>query len=106
MKDSDLSDALEAAVAEEFKRLKVLSGSLLRVLRHEGVTRLLNVGIHSYEIKAWSIPVADGPESFVVLVGALEPGSSDATHLRGFLVKPGQPYLDLPESMLRSYDEP
>jgi len=106
MKDSDLSDALEAAVADEFERLKKLPASLLRVLGHDGVTQILSVGSHSYEIKAWSEPVAAVPDSFVVFVDALEPGSSGSTHLRGFLVKPGQPYTDLPESLLRSYDEP
>jgi hypothetical protein len=106
MKDSDLSDALEVAVADEFERLKKLPASLLRVLGHEGVTQILKVGAHSYEIKAWSKPVAEVPDSFVVLAGALERSSSGSTHLRGFLVKPGQPYTDLPESLLRSYDEP
>jgi len=106
MKDSNLSDALEAAVADEFERLKKLPVSLLQVLGHDGVIRIFKVGSHSYEIRAWSESVAAVPDSFVVLVGALEAGASCSTHLRGFLVKPGQRYTELPESTLRGYDEP
>ena len=76
------------------------------MLGHEGVTRVVKFGAHSYEIRAWSESVTAAEGSFVVLIGALEPGSRSATHLQGFLVKPGQPYADLPEPVLRSYDEP
>lgn len=106
MKDSDLSDALEAEVSGEFERLKRLPVPLLQVLGHEGVTRIVRFSTHSYEIKAWSEPTALAPDSFVVLVGALEPGSPRSTHLRGLLVRPGQPYVDLPERVLRAYDGP
>jgi hypothetical protein len=106
MKDSDLSDVLESEVSGELERLKKLPVSLLQALGHEGLTRIVKFGTHSYEIKAWSEPVALAPDSFVVLVGVLEPGSFSSTHLRGFWVRPDQPYADLPEGVLRSYDEP
>jgi hypothetical protein len=106
MKHSDLSGVLEAEVSSEFERLKRLPISLLQVLGRDGVSRIVKFGTHSYEIRAWSEPVALAPDSFVVLVGALEPGSLSTTHLRGFLIKPGQLYTDLPESVLRSYDQP
>ena len=106
MKDLDPSSDLEAAVADELGRLKKLPPSLLSVLGRAGVGSLVRVGAQSYEIKAWSVPVTAGTGSFVVLVGALEPGSLGSTHLRGFLVKADQTYADLPESVLRSYDEP
>ena len=106
MKDLDPSSDLEAAVADELERLKKLPASLLRVLGRDGVTSLMRVGAQSFEIKAWSVPVTSGTGSFVVLVGTLESGSPGSTHLRGFLVNADQTYADLPENVLRSYDEP
>ena len=104
MKDSGLFTDLDAAIADELDRLKKLPVSLLQVLSRDGVTGLIQVRAQSYEIKAWSVPVSAAAGSFVVLVGAFEPGSPGPTHLRGFVVKADQTYADLTERELRSYD--
>jgi hypothetical protein len=104
MKDPDLYTDLDAAIADELHRLKKLPASLLRVLSRDGVTGLIRVREQSYEAKAWSVPVSEVAGSFVVLVGAFEPGSPGPTHLRGFLVRADQTYTDLTERELRSYD--
>lgn len=104
MTDSGLFTDLDAAIADELDRLKKLPGSLLRVLSRDGVTSVIRVRAQSYEVKAWSVPVSVATGSFVVLVGAFEPDSPGATHLRGFLVKADQTYADLTERELRSYD--
>lgn len=107
MTDSeDSSSSLKATVAGELERLKRLPVALLQVLGHTGITRIKLVEDQSYEIKAWSEPVTGSQDSFVVLVGILEPGLTKTSHLHGFLVKPDQTYTDLPESVLRDYDEP
>ena len=104
MKDSGLFTDLDAAIADELDRLKKLPVSLLQVLSRDGVTSVIRVRAQSYELKAWSVPVPVTAGSFVVLVGAFEPGSPGPTHLRGFLVKADQTYIDLTERELRSYD--
>jgi hypothetical protein len=107
MTDSaDSSNDLDAVVAGELERLKKLPVALLQVLGRTDITRVKRVGDQSYEIRAWSEPVTGSPDSFVVLVGALEPGLANTSHLHGFLVKPDQTYTELSESALRSYDEP
>lgn len=97
---------LHTAIAGELEKLRRLPFELLHVLGRNGITRVKRIGDHSYEIKAWSQPVAAPLDSFVVLVGALESGSSSPTHLRGFLVKPGQPHTDLSREALQSQYEP
>ena len=106
MTDSDdRPEDVETAVAGEVERIKRLPVALLQMLGPSGITRVKQVGDHSYEIKAWSRPVTGTTNSLVVLVAALEPGSSGTSHLRGFLVKPDQPYADLSQDALRSHYE-
>ena len=106
MTDSDdRPEDVETAVAGEVERLKRLPVALLQMLGPSGITRVKQVGDHSYEIKAWSRPVTGTTNSLVVLVAALEPGLSGTSHLRGFLVKPDQPYADLSQEALRSHYE-
>ena len=106
MTDSyDQPEDLDAAVAGELERLKRLPPALLHALG-SGLTRVKYVGDRSYELKAWSQPVTGKPDSFVILVGVLEPGSSSPSHLGGFLAKAGQPYTDLSQEALRSHYEP
>jgi hypothetical protein len=95
---------LDAAVAGELERLKRLPFALLHALG-SGLTRVKHVGDRSYELKAWSQPVEGTSDSFVVLVGVLEPGLSSPSHLGGFLVEAGRPYRDLSQEMLRSHYE-
>ena len=92
-------------MASELERLKRLPPALLHALG-SGLTRVKQVGDRSYELKAWAQPVAGEPDSFVILVGVLEPGSSSPSHLGGFLATAGQPYTDLPRETLRSHHEP
>lgn len=104
MTDSDeRREDVETAVAAEVERLKRLPVALLQMLGPSGITRVKQVGEHSYEIKAWSRPVTGTPDSLVVLVAALEPGLDGASHLRGFLVQPHQPYADLSQEALPSH---
>jgi hypothetical protein len=105
MTDSkEQSENLDAAVAGELERLKRLPFALLHALG-SGLTRVKHVGDRSYELKAWSQPVEGTSDSFVVLVGVLEPGLSSPSHLGGFLVEAGQPYRDLSQETLRSHYE-
>ena len=105
MTDSqDQPEDLNAAVASELERLKGLPHALLHALG-SGLTRVRQVGDRSYELKAWSQPVTGAPDSFVVLVGVLEPGLSHPSHLGGFLAKAGQPYTDLSQEALQSHHE-
>jgi hypothetical protein len=105
MTDSEKqTEDLDAAVAGELERLKRLPIALLHALG-SGITRVKYVGDHSYELKAWSQPVPGTSDSFVVLVGVLEPGLPRPSHLGGFLVEAGQPYRDLSQETLRSHDE-
>jgi hypothetical protein len=96
---------LDAAVAGELERLKRLPFALLHALG-SGLTRVKHVGDRSYELRAWSQPVMGASDSFVVLVGVLEPGLPSPSHLGGFLAKAGQPYTDLSREALRSHNEP
>jgi hypothetical protein len=65
------------------------------------------VGDRSYELKAWSRPVAGNPGAFAILVGVLEPGSPSPTHLGGFLATADEPYADLSREALQGHlDEP
>jgi hypothetical protein len=106
MTDSyDQPEDLDAAVAGELERLKRLPPALLHALG-SGLTRVKYIGERSYELKAWSQPVTGKSDSFVILVGVLEPGSSSPSHLGGFLAKAGQPYMDLSQEALRSHYEP
>lgn len=103
MTDShDQPEDLDATVANELERLKRLPPALLRALG-SGLTRVKKVGDRSYELKAWSKPVTGEPDSFVVLVGALEPGSSSPTHLGGFLATADEPYTDLSREALQRH---
>src|SRR5688572_1976063 len=104
MKDSGVFTDLDTAIADELDRLKRLPASLLQVLGRDGVTSVIRVHAQSYELKAWSVPVSAAAGSFVVLVGAFEPGSPGPSHLRGFLVNADQTCTDLTERELRSYD--
>lgn len=106
MTDSfDQPEGMDATVASELERLKRLPPALLHALG-SGLTRVKQVGDRSYELKAWSQPVTGEPDSFVVLVGVLEPGSSSPSHLGGFLATAGQPYTDLSHEALRNHREP
>ena len=106
MTDSyDQPEDLDAAVAGELERLKRLPPALLHALG-SGLTRVKHVGDRSYELKAWSQPVAGTPDSFVILVGVLEPGSSRPSHLGGFLTRADHPYTDLSQEALQSHYEP
>src|SRR5688500_8096241 len=96
---------LDAAVVGELERLKRLPFALLHALG-SGLTRVRHVGDRSYELKAWSQPVAGTSDSFVILVGVLEPGLPSPSHLGGFLAKAGQPYTDLSQETLLSHYEP
>ncbi len=96
---------LDAAVAGELERLKRLPFALLHALG-SGLTRVKHVGDRSYELKAWSQPVTGTSDSFVVLVGVLEPDLLSPSHLGGFLARAGQPYTDLSQEALRSHYEP
>ena len=99
----DQPEDLDATVAGELERLKRLPPALLHALG-SGLTRVKKVGDRSYELKAWSQPVASRPDAFVILVGVLEPGSPSPTHLGGFLAEAGQPYTDLSrEALLRQH---
>ena len=98
----DPPEDLHAAVASELERLKRLPPALLLALG-SGLTRVKKVGERSYELKAWSQPVTGKPDSFVVLVGVLEPGSPSPTHLGGFLATAGEPYTDLPRETLQDH---
>ena len=102
---SDQPEDLDATVASELERLKRLPPALLLALG-SGLTRVKRIGDRSYELKAWSQPVTSKPDSFVVLVGVLEPGSSSPSHLGGFLATAGEPYTDLPQETLQSHYEP
>jgi hypothetical protein len=95
----DQTEDLDATVASELERLKRLPPALLLALG-SGLTRVRKVGERSYELKAWSQPVRGKPDSFVVLVGVLEPGSSSPTHSGGFLATADQPYTDLSPASL------
>ena len=95
---------LDATVASELERLKRLPPALLLALG-SGLTRVKRIGERSYELKAWSQPVTSKPDSFVILVGVLEPGSSSPSHLGGFLATAGEPYTDLPPETLQSHHE-
>lgn len=101
----DQPEDLDATVASELERLKRLPPALLHALGR-GLTRVKKIGDRSYEIKAWSQPVASNPDSFVILVGVLEPGSSSPTHLGGFLATAGQPYTDLSRETVQSHYAP
>ena len=106
MTDSnDQPEDLDATVASELERLKRLPPALLHALG-SGLTRVKKIGDRSYELKAWSRPITGKPDSFVILVGVLEPGSSNPSHLGGFLATAGQPYTDLPQETLQSHYEP
>jgi hypothetical protein len=96
---------LDATVAGELERLKRLPPALLHALG-SGLSRVKKVGDRSYEIKAWSQPVTGKPDSFFILVGVLEPGSSSPSHLGGFLAAAGEPYTDLSRETLQSHYEP
>lgn len=102
---SEQPEDLDATVSRELERLKRLPPALLHALG-SGLTRVKQVGDRSYELKAWSQPVPGKPDSFVILVGVLEPGSSSPSHLGGFLATTGQPYTDLPQETLQSHHEP
>jgi hypothetical protein len=103
MTDSrDQPEDLDATVASELERLKRLPPALLHALG-SGLTRVKQVGERSYELKAWSQPVTNQPDAFVVLVGVLEPGSSRPSHLGGFLATAGQPYTDLSQEALQNH---
>jgi hypothetical protein len=97
----DQPEDLDATVASELERLKRLPPALLLALG-SGLTRVKKTGARSYELKAWSQPATGKPDSFVVLVGVLEPGSPSPTHLGGFLATAGQPYTDLSREALQS----
>jgi hypothetical protein len=101
----DQPEDLDATVASELERLKRLPPALLHALGN-GITRVKTIGDRSYELKAWSRQVAGEPNSFVVLVGVLEPGSSSPGHLGGFLATAGQPYADLSREALQGHHEP
>jgi hypothetical protein len=102
MTDSyDQAEDPGATVASELERLKRLPPALLHALG-SGLTRVKQIGDRSYELKAWSQPVAGKPGSFVVLVGVLESGSSSPSHVNGFLATAGQPYTDLSQETLQN----
>ena len=101
----DQPEDLDATVASELERLKRLPPALLHALG-SGLTRVKKVGDRSYELKAWSQPVASRPDAFVILVGVLEPGSPSPTHLGGFLAEAGQPYTDLSGEALQGHHAP
>ena len=106
MTDShDQPEDLDATVASELERLKRLPPALLHALG-SGLTRVKKIGERSYELKAWSEPDTSNPNSFVILVGVLEPGSSSPTHLGGFLAAAGQPYTDLSRETLQNHYAP
>lgn len=106
MTDShDQPEDLDATVANELERLKRLPPALLHALG-SGLTRVKQIGGRSYELKAWAQPVTSKPDSFVILVGVLEPGSSSPSHVGGFLATAGQPHTDLSQETLRSHHEP
>lgn len=100
----DRPEDLDATVASELERLKQLPPALLHALG-SGLTRVKQIGDRSYELKAWSLPVMGKPDSFMVLVGVLEPGSSSPGHLGGFLATAGQPYTDLSQETLQRHHE-
>ena len=102
---NDQPEDLDATVASELERLKRLPPALLHALG-SGLTRVKKVGERSYELKAWSEPVAGKPDSSVILVGVLEPGSSSPTHLNGFVATAGQPHTDLSRETLQEHDVP